>query len=420
MAVTLRYELNGRPKEDGTHLILLRITVSRKLLRIGTGNFVLASHWNAKANDKLENWIKRQADDHLLIKTSLRNKYRNAQAAMIRMEEDGVEQTAENAKDYVQRAWSGDLSAAPAAIQLLEFIQSQIEICGSSGVEELAVKYRTMSNELLDHMKGDVPITSINLEFLHRYEAFLLGKNERTTILKKMHFLRGLLKKAVDYGHLKNWINPFDQYTFKAPRVHKESLTPEEMRQIIDLELDPHLTRYHARNIFCLQYYCAGSRIGDMLMMRWLNVQGDRLVFIMSKGRAKKARNIKLSPDAMRILEIYRKPGCRDQDFIFPFVKNGIDVERLMNSSRMKRTILGGPTANINTSLKEVAHLAGIAKNVSTHIARHSFARHALKATGDVYLVSKALGHSNLQITENYLESLDQGAVDAAINITFA
>lgn len=418
MAITLKYELNSKPKEDGTYHILLRVTANRKTLRLGTGQFVLQQHWNPKANDKLENWIHKKADDQLLITTELRNKFRRAQAALIRLANEEQDLSADKAKEYIKNSWDG-VWKDRSKTKVIQFINSQIDHANASGVEEMAIKFIQLRNDLVEHLAGtDLPISSVNLEFLHRFETYLLGKNERTTIGKKMKFFRSILKKAIDYGYIESAKNPFEKYTFKVPKTTKPSLAREEIKAILDVDIQPGLTRWHARNIFALQYFGAGTRIGDMLLMRWQNVVGDRLIFRM--GKTGKPRSIQLSPEASKILDLYRKPDSKPDDFIFPFLKNGLDVELILSSSKAKRKFLGGPTANINKGLKEVASMAGVTKNISTHIARHSFARHALKATHDVYVVSKALGHSSLRVTEEYLESLDDGAVDQAINMTFS
>lgn len=57
--------------------------------------------------------------------------------------------------------------------------------------------------------------------------------------------------------------------------------------------------------------------------------------------------------------------------------------------------------------------MAGIeSKGLSFHVARHSFADFARRQSGDLYAVSKALGHTSLQVTQNYLRSFDKDAVD--------
>lgn len=50
---------------------------------------------------------------------------------------------------------------------------------------------------------------------------------------------------------------------------------------------------------------------------------------------------------------------------------------------------------------------------VTFHVARHSFADVARQRSKDIYAISKALGHASLSVTESYLASFDQDAVDS-------
>ena len=56
----------------------------------------------------------------------------------------------------------------------------------------------------------------------------------------------------------------------------------------------------------------------------------------------------------------------------------------------------------INTVLKSWAYSAGITKNVSFHVARHTFATLMITMGNDLYTVSKILGHTNVKTTEIY------------------
>jgi len=67
----------------------------------------------------------------------------------------------------------------------------------------------------------------------------------------------------------------------------------------------------------------------------------------------------------------------------------------------------------VNKYLRIVAAKAKIDKKVTTHIARHTFASIAIKKTnGNINFVQNALKHSNSQITQAYLESLDDDSMD--------
>lgn len=53
------------------------------------------------------------------------------------------------------------------------------------------------------------------------------------------------------------------------------------------------------------------------------------------------------------------------------------------------------------------------------HLARHSFANIARQKNANVYDISKALGHSNLKITETYLSKFDTASQDATMKKVF-
>jgi site-specific recombinase XerD len=72
----------------------------------------------------------------------------------------------------------------------------------------------------------------------------------------------------------------------------------------------------------------------------------------------------------------------------------------------------------MNRRLKELMHLMGINKHVSTHVGRHSFASSVTLANGiPLEIVSKLLGHSNTIITQVYAKVLPKAVGDAMSNL---
>ena len=84
----------------------------------------------------------------------------------------------------------------------------------------------------------------------------------------------------------------------------------------------------------------------------------------------------------------------------------------LLQQTNVKNTLL-------NRYLDKIAKLAGITKKVSMHIARHSFANIARQKNANVYDISKALGHSSLDITEAYLARFDTTSQDETMRHVF-
>ena len=64
----------------------------------------------------------------------------------------------------------------------------------------------------------------------------------------------------------------------------------------------------------------------------------------------------------------------------------------------------------INKAIKAAVRQAGLAKNVSAHTFRHSFATHLLQRGTDIRTIQQLLGHNNLKTTMIYTHILQQGA----------
>ena len=84
-----------------------------------------------------------------------------------------------------------------------------------------------------------------------------------------------------------------------------------------------------------------------------------------------------------------------------------------------KRNQKTGRIAIINTQLKILAKEAGIDKNLSSHIARHTFANIASQ-TENVYFISQLMRHSNIAMTQNYLNDLNEIEQDKSLKRIFS
>ncbi|MFN9582288.1 MAG: tyrosine-type recombinase/integrase, partial [Bacteroidota bacterium] len=154
--------------------------------------------------------------------------------------------------------------------------------------------------------------------------------------------------------------------------------------------------------------YSAGIRIRDLMQLKWNNIQGEFLSYGMSKNH--KGQLIKLLPEALKILNEYKPKKPKQTDYIFPILKNNIQYDRDSLGSAIRSY-----TALINYKLKQLADIAEIEVNLTTHISRHTFATIASRKGIDSYNLQKLLRHSSLKQTENYLEQLNNEAANKAL-----
>jgi integrase len=131
-------------------------------------------------------------------------------------------------------------------------------------------------------------------------------------------------------------------------------------------------------------------------------------------NKNEKPLTLKIPDKANAILDFYRPDRQSNDDYIFPYVKKA--------DPKSKRDIYvksRNATHLLNKFLKQIAEECGIKKNLSNHIARHSFGNIAGDAISPIML-QKLYRHSDLQTTINYQANFihkdADDALDAVLN----
>jgi site-specific recombinase XerD len=109
---------------------------------------------------------------------------------------------------------------------------------------------------------------------------------------------------------------------------------------------------------------------------------------------------VQLTPDAASIYTYYK--NNRYSDYVFPF----LDSEKHKSPESIFNR-LAKSKRDVNKHLKKIAELAEIEVNLTTYVARHTFAT-VLKRTGvSTSKISEMLGHENESITQTYLAEFE-------------
>ncbi len=146
--------------------------------------------------------------------------------------------------------------------------------------------------------------------------------------------------------------------------------------------------------------------VKDFCLLKWENIEGDTLTYRRAKTvrsqRESKRISVALKPESLAIIEKWGQASAnKKEDFIFPHIDLKMNAEQ-------KRAIHHQLTKTINKYVKQIAKEVGIDKKVATYFARHSFA-YVLKRSGaKIELISELLGHSNVAVTESYLDSFEK------------
>ena len=109
----------------------------------------------------------------------------------------------------------------------------------------------------------------------------------------------------------------------------------------------------------------------------------------------------------MELLNKYNNPQSK---YLFPIFNDAIHKTEKQKHYRVRKSI-----KKVNKCLQKIGSAVGINTNLTTYVARHSFAT-VLKRSGvNVALISEALGHSDLTTTQIYLDSFENEQINEAM-----
>lgn len=427
--ISFAFQIDCRANRFGQYAILLRITQNRKKKYVKSSVSVSNKAWFNK-NARNENWIRQSDPEYAKKNETLVKELAEVKAAYSDVLEEQNIATPYSVKSKVEEA--------PVSTSFLEFAREHCEDLHSNGQIRYWKQFRDLTNKLELFRKTrrmpDILFVDVTVPFLDKFEKFLqrlpnqrekgagkvLNKN---TVLNNMKRFRTLTRKAVKLGYMSADKDPFLNYEFHWLPTTKDKLDMVEIDSIINLELEIGSPLWHTRNCFLFSFYCAGIRAGDLLQLRWRNVEGGRLTYQMGKNH--KMRDLILIPQANTILEHYNKEGKQRDDYIFPLLDNAKPYAKAVTQDQkdtmnveLKTSLyndISAKTAILNNNLKKIASLAGIKKHLSFHIARHSFAKLAKDKGTDSGVVQGLLAHSSIKTTEGYMGQFDTSVEDAAM-----
>ena len=110
-----------------------------------------------------------------------------------------------------------------------------------------------------------------------------------------------------------------------------------------------------------------------------------------------------------KILSHYLKGKTKD-DYIFPIVTRNDNPELVRKDIVLRMQWF-------NESLKDLADLCDIQTNLTSYVARHSWATIASRKNINIGIISEGLGHRDIKTTQTYLASFGNDALDNANEI---
>jgi site-specific recombinase XerD len=380
------YLKNSRENAKGQSPIYLRITLNGQRTEISTNRSILEENWNkhserAKGNreevrifngylDSLSIKVKRCFNDLLDsgdffdvndLKNSMNGKGKINKTLIQIYEENNKLMRQEEGIKYVQNT-----------------------------VDRYFISIERLKKFILNEYNvQDIPLDRLNYQFIQRYELFLRTQNtnHHNTIMNYIKQLKKVIHQAIAYGYMDR--DPFTEFKTTYQDPNRAFLTQQEIDVIEAKEIKIERLRV-GRDIFLFMCY-TGLSYSDLAKLTpediSTGIDGGKWI-INERNKTGNRFSIPLLPKALRILEKYTNhPECSVKGTILPMRSN----------------------QKLNSYLTEIADICEIQKNLTCHIARHTFETTITLTNGvPIETVSKMLGHRNLQTTQIYSKVIDK------------
>lgn len=248
-------------------------------------------------------------------------------------------------------------------------------------------KYCTTNDHLKKYIKkeykvDDLLLNELNLKFIKGFESYLMqNKCSHNSAVKYVKNAMKITNQAVNYEWLDK--NPFSLYKTKYKPTNRKYLNEEELKSIEVKQIK--INRLDTiRDIFVFSCY-TGLSYAEIDKLTYNNYStgfdGEEWIMI-ERTKTKIESNVPLLNKPLELIDKYKDhPLIQDNNRVFPQYSN----------------------QKLNSYLKELADICGINKNLTFHMARHTFATTITLTKGvSMESVSAMLGHRNIKTTQIY------------------
>lgn len=248
-----------------------------------------------------------------------------------------------------------------------------------------------MLSEFYDKRPEEISEGELEAYFLHRRNADHWSANTmRICYCGIRFFFVQVLQR--------NW-HLFDILRAKSESRLPAVLSREEVRALLACVRTPH------NHAFLSTVYTCGLRLQEALHLEVCDLDSDRMMIHVHRGKGAKDRFVPLPHATLGVLRTHWRTH-RNPRLVFPACGRDGRGAASATTPMAKSSVQG--------AFRAAKHKAGIVKRaVSVHTLRHCYATHLLEAGVNLRVIQKHMGHSSLESTLVYLHLTHKGHEDA-------
>lgn len=382
----LFYPKHRASDPEGSAVIYTRITYRGKRAEFSTSRRILLKLWNSQSGKAKGTSEESRAVNRFL--DSIRASLYNIHDRLLR---ENRHISAKIIKDI----YLGKEEKQYMLVEIFRDHNNEMEsLIGKGFTKGTLQRYNACKKHIEDYLEfrykaKDLPLEDVDHQFITGFDHFLKSEKDCAHNTAQKYIVN--FKKIIRIAYANQWIDkdPFFHWKGNWKSSEREFLTDTELHKMIEQEFDiPRLDLVRDTFVFCCY---TGLAFADIKKLTAddivININGKKWI----KTRRQKTKSLSSIPILgipEAILEKYAD---------HPYVKAGKGVIPVLTNQKS------------NSYLKEIADVCGIKKNLTTHLARHTFATTVTLSKGvPIESVGKMLGHRSLKTTQIYAKVLDE------------
>ncbi len=383
----VHFVIRGNKSDSETSTIYARITIDKHRFEISLKQKIADTNWNsARGMAKSKNSETAELNS-LLEKT--RAQFVNCYHQLV-LEKQKI------TPEAIKKKFYGIEDPGVTLINLIKYHNDRMDENLEWGTQK---NYFTTEKYVSLFLKeklrrNDISLSELNFKFISDFEYFM-RKLKRTdhikpmgnnTVMKHIERLRKMINLAVKMERIEK--DPFIGHKAKFLKVQRGYLTQEELELIEQKKFGIERLQ-QVKDLFVFSCYTGLAYI-DAISLTPLDIRkgidGTNWIFT-ARHKTDIPVQIPLLSKASEIISKYKdNPRAKTSGTVFPVISN----------------------QKLNSYLKEIADLCNISKNLTFHLARHTFATTVTLTNGvPIESVSKMLGHSDIRTTQIYAKVVE-------------
>lgn len=401
--ISTKFTIRKKPNKDGKHTIVMTLVKDRKNTLVSTKYSCDFEDWSFEADR-----LKTSSKKHKIINGFIGKTNKKV--------EDFIDERIKLDEDYSLSEIINEIKREETKSITYDYFGFHQEIRDEFYASEkigTADIYKETLQSLQKFWKSDtLKFTQLNFEFLQKYESFLRSNGGTDSgISIRMRTIRAVLNKAIMRKRIPERIYPFKDYKIAKLKneAKRDYLSEIEIGLLLKIDVSNNLKLQFAKDMYLFSFYCRGMNFIDISCLVNSNISDN----IMSYTRIKTGVHLEfeLTPISIKILGFYKSRSFAD--YLHPILREK-SLTKIQIKNREEKIL-----KEVNKSLKEIANLIGVNKNITFYTARHSFATY-LKFNGvPIDAISEMLGHTDIKTTQAYLNKLPNKKLDKIANDVF-